>query len=270
MTEDSVSGQLTSAESALAAFWQSVIASQRRLCAKYDSLLPAELRVDGCSRFKSALVLPHVKSGMLVYDVGGGKRPFFSPGQKLELGIRVVGLDISAAELAAAPAGSYDKVVRADVGEAAGEGDADLVVCQAVLEHVRDTERALAAIASMLAPGGKALIFVPCRNALFARLNRLLPQKWKKRLLFGLFPHVRAAQGFPSFYDRCTPDEFRAIGAAHQLTCEQETCFYMSAYFSFFLPFYLLWRFWMLLARTVGGAQYCETFAMVLCKTAPR
>src|SRR5262249_9719381 len=72
-----------------------------------------------------------------------------------------------------------------------GSSEADLVICQAVLEHVADTGSAMSCIASMLKPGGVALLFIPSRNAAFARLNLALPSGFKRALLHGLYPSTR-------------------------------------------------------------------------------
>lgn len=252
--------------SRLQAGLQHLVEPQRWLCSQFDRLFAAELRVDGNSTFRRSLVWWHVRPGMLVYDVGGGKRPFFSPEQKSNLKLRVCGVDISQAELDAAPAGSYDTALCADITSFKGSSDADLVICRAVLEHVPDTDRALGAIASILRPGGKALLFVPCRNAFFARLNLLLPHQFKRNVLFALLPETQAAHGFRSYYHRCTPADFRAMSAGLGLAVEELKTYSMSAYFSLFFPMYLLWRSWTLMARRLGWEQACETFSVVLRK----
>ena len=108
----------------------------------------------------------------------------------------MVGLDIDGKELSAAPDGLYDRTAAADITKYRGQGDADLVICQALLEHVHDTGRALEAIASILKPGGRALIFVPSRNAVYARLNLLLPENLKRRILFAFFRTCAATTDF--------------------------------------------------------------------------
>lgn len=246
---------------------KSFLQSQQWLCENFDKLLAPKWRVDGHADFRSIFVKPHLAAHSTVYDIGGGKQPYFSPEEKHRLALRVVGLDIDQSELQAAQAGCYDETICADVIGYEGRGDADLVICQAVLEHVRDSDRALASIASVLKSGGKALLFLPCRTAIFARLNVILPESWKRGLLFALFPHARTAHGFRSYYDRCTPWEYTAMASAHGLTCEQLQCYHKSAYFSFLFPLYVLWRAWVLLAGAVQGSQQCESFSMVLRKT---
>ena len=117
--------------------------------------------------------MPHdtIQRDVEVWDVGGGKFPFVDAKTKEILCIHSVGLDISAEELAAAAPGTYDETFVADITHFAGRGTADLIICQAVLEHVHDTAAALRALETILKPGGLALLFVPARNSWFARLN---------------------------------------------------------------------------------------------------
>lgn len=228
--------------------------------------LPAYCVVDGNRQFQEQLVPAHLRSGLVIYDVGGGKQPYLSPAQKRTLNARVIGIDIDPDELARAPEGAYDEAITADIAATRGRGDADLVICQAMLEHVRDTDGAIGSIASILRPGGEALIFVPCRNALFARLNLLLPERVKRGLLFRLYPRMAHAQGFPSFYRNCTPAALSGLARKHGLEVAEVRTYWKSEYFYAFFPAYLAWRSWLLLARAFGRENACETFTMTLRK----
>ena len=73
----------------------------------------------------------------MISDVEGGSRPFVSPQQRKALGVYVVGIDISAEELTLAPIGSYDETVVHDLGTYEGRGDADHVICMALLWNTR-------------------------------------------------------------------------------------------------------------------------------------
>jgi 2-polyprenyl-6-hydroxyphenyl methylase/3-demethylubiquinone-9 3-methyltransferase len=202
----------------------------------------------------------------VVYDVGGGKNPVIGPERITELDLRVIGVDIDGGELASAPVGSYDRTVCADIGSYQGPGDGDLVICQALLEHVRDSGAALRAIASILKPGGRALIFVPSRNAVYARLNLLLPEALKRKILFAVFPETRRDHGFRAFYDRCTPAGFVSMAAQQGLLTEDCRLYFQSGYFRFCLPLYAAWRLWMFLFRLFAGRQAAETFTLILRK----
>jgi SAM-dependent methyltransferase len=239
------------------------VKSQRWLSLRFDELLPVSYYIDGNRDFGDSLVPKYLRQDCTVIDVGGGKSPYLGRSQKASLNATVIGVDIDADELARAPDGVYDKTISSDVARYRGNHEADIVICRALLEHVRDVESAFAGIASMLKPGGLALLFVPSRNAVFARLNILLPQKLKKWLLHSIFPKTKRNQGFPSFYDRCTPAEFKRMAESNNLELVEARYYYVSSYFSFFFPFYLIWRLWVIVFRAIRKEQAAETFAMV-------
>lgn len=229
-----------------------------------DRLLPASWRTDGNRHFRESVIPSELTPGMLVYDLGAGSRPSIPLDVKQQLGIYVVGVDISSEELRAAPVGAYDKTIVADLCAAIGPADGDLVLCQATLEHVSDTAGAIRGLSSFSRPGGRIAIFVPCRNAPFAVLNRLLPESWKQSLLFTLFPgKATGHDGFPAFYDRCTPAEFEELGGVNGLRIIWKRAFWTSSYFYIFIPAFLLWRLTQVVRRILQGDATCETFAIV-------
>jgi SAM-dependent methyltransferase len=241
-----------------------------RTCSRaFDLLLiPQTLRIDGNRDFIDNFAKKYLRPGLTVYDVGGGKKPYIDHDTKTSLGLTVVGLDIDAGELSRAPPGLYDDVICADITTFAGAGNADLLVCQALLEHVNDVGAAFHSISSILRPGGQAVIFVPSRNAIFARLNLLLPEKFKRWILFQIFPQTKHSAGFRSYYDRCTPVDFRKLIKTNGLREIDFRPYYESAYFSFFFPAHLIWRLWTLLFRTLKGDQAAETFCLAFAKQA--
>lgn len=238
-----------------------------RISRAIDSLLPAVLRRDGNTTFLFDYAPQALQSGAVLYELGGGSQPFASREMKDKFSMTIIGLDISAKEMANAPAGAYDKMVVADLCRYRGEGDADVVMCQAAMEHVRDGAGAIAAIASILKPGGRAFIFAPSRNALFARVNLLLPQALKERLLFMLFPSKATGhEGFPAFYDKCTPSQIAMLAEKNGLVVEKRAVFWTSSYFSIFVPAYFLWRTYQALSYLLIGENAAETFIFVLVK----
>jgi SAM-dependent methyltransferase len=230
----------------------------------FDSQIPAIFQLDGNRDFLDRVAPEQLRTGETVWDVGGGKNPTIPCDRKRKMALHITGLDIDAEELAAAPAGSYDAKISGDITRFRGNGDADLIVCQALLEHLPEPDAAMAAITSILKPGGKALIFVPSRNAVFARLNLLLPQSLKRRLLFSIFPGMSRDHGFPAYYRGCTPNELRQLAERHGLICRQEFLYFRSDYFRFCFPLHVLWRLWIALFRFVAPRQAAETFTLVL------
>lgn len=241
-----------------------LIRQQQHWSACFDSLFPAKFSCHGNADFFRSFVPARLLPSMRVYDVGGGRHPCIDAGTKARLQLEVIGLDISAQELLAAPSGLYDRTICADIQDHRGQGDADLILCQALLEHVRDTTKAFKSLSTLCKPGGLVMIFVPSRNAIFARLNLLLPEEIKRKVLYALFPVAEKRQGFPSYYHQCTPASFRRLAEANGFEIVEERFYYQSDYFSFFLPFYMLWRMWTLVGSFMLKEHAAETFCMAL------
>jgi 2-polyprenyl-3-methyl-5-hydroxy-6-metoxy-1,4-benzoquinol methylase len=244
-----------------------LITSQVALSRAFDRLLPQSFRVDGANDFKQHIVPSHLRHGLVVFDIGGGGRPCIDMEAKRRLGVTLVGLDVAKEELAKAPLGLYDTTIVADITSYHGGSVADLVVCKSMLEHVSDTGAALAAIARLLRPGGTLLVFGPSRNALYARLNMLLPEAVKRRLLSIFMPGQADHLGFPAKYDRCTPRDFRRLIVGQGLEIEELRPYYVTSYFSVFFPLYILWRVWMLAYRALAREQAAETFVLIARKS---
>lgn len=239
------------------------VRTNRRLSKAVNRILPENLTVDGNRTFLKDIIPRLVQKNLTIYDVGGGSQPCVSVEQKEAYGIKLTGIDISSEEMDLAPAGSYDSKIVIDIAKYRGSGDADVVVCQSVLEHLRDNRSAISAIASMIKPGGQVYIFVPCRNAVYARINRILPQAFKEKLLSQIFPGAEEHQGFPAYYDRCTPKQLAKLLNDNGIQVTQIRCFWMSSYFTIFVPAYILWRIWQGVAYMISGDEAAETFILV-------
>ncbi|MER9335528.1 class I SAM-dependent methyltransferase [Mesorhizobium sp. M0293] len=235
-----------------------------------DRALPSRLRIDGNRIFATEIAPAWLASDAVVYDLGGGARPFVSLLEKRRLKLFVVGLDLDAEELSKAPRGIYDEEIEADLTSFEGRGDADVVICQATLEHVRDGEGALRGIASCVKPGGVVAIFSPSRNAVFARVNRVLPERLKRRLLFAVYPEKGMGHdGFPAFYDKCLPSDVEAIARRNGLELIERRLFWKSSYFYFFVPAFLAWRIWLGVSALFLGKDAAETYAYVFRRVNP-
>lgn len=200
------------------------------------------------------------RQGITVVDVGSGKHPAIPIEIKERFGLRIVGLDISEDELCKAPEGYYDDYIVANIMDKLPAFGADLVVTRFLLEHVEDNRKAMLAIATLLKPGGELLCMVPSRNALFARINLMFPERLKRQLLFSLFPEKERTSGLKAYYNRCTPRNFKVLFKENGLVIEEEYLFYQSSYFSFFFPLYLLWRAWVVLGWLIDPQTFAETF----------
>lgn len=172
-------------------------------------------------------------------EIGGGRDTLFTPEEAWALGLSVTVNDISAAELALAPA-EFAKVccdvASPDTMRTVAPGIYDFVYSRMVMEHVRDARQLWANQHAMLAPGGVALAFIPTLYAPPFALNRLVPEAVSSAIVKRLFPD-RHADGdnpkFPAHYDHCFGDEakvapmLRAVGFRHSLVLP----FYGYSYF---------------------------------------
>lgn len=192
----------------------------------------------------------------------GGKSPLFSAQDVIEKRLSILGVDIDQEELDAAPAGAYARAVCADITCFRGNADADVVIVQSLLEHVADNAAGMKGIASLCKPGGRIFTFCPNRRAWFAMINRTLPERIKRAVLYAVYPHTRENQGFPAFYDRCTPSEIREAMEAAGLRVERIEPYFISSYFMFFFPLYLLWRMTTAPLMKLWPMSFCETFVV--------
>src|SRR5687768_2732665 len=112
-----------------------------------------------------------------VCDIGGGANPTLPLETVRALGLEYTLLDISAEQLAQAPAG-YRKI-EADITskDARLPTGFDLVVSMMLAEHVRDGRTFHENVRDMLVSGGVAVHFFPTLYSLPLVANRLFPER---------------------------------------------------------------------------------------------
>lgn len=243
------------------------INSQIKLSSQFDRLLPAKFRIDGYQDFALSVIPRYLSENSIIYDIGGGKNPYVTADTKAKFDeVYVIGLDIDENELKSAPYGVYDKTIPSDIMRYEGNRDGDLVICLALLEHVKNVEAGLRGISTCLKKGGYVCIFVPSKNALYARINLMLPENIKRLILSALFPNTRDLHGFPAYYDRCTPHDIKRIANSLGFEVVEDRYYYISSYYSFFFPLYILWRAYLLVSYWMAKEQAAETFGLVFKK----
>jgi hypothetical protein len=94
----------------------------------------------------------------------------------------------------------------------------------------------------------------------------MIPERLKRRILYSVFPQSRGHQGFPSFYDHCTPRDFAVLAPKVGLRVDALKLYFVSTYFYAFFPAYLLWRLSKQLIYRFSPDAAAETFAIVLSK----
>jgi SAM-dependent methyltransferase len=150
-----------------------------------------------------AFVRAAMRPGVAVLDVGAGRRPTISLGDRPE-GSSYMGLDVSAEELEASPPGSYDETVAVDVQEVvpALADRFDLIVAWQALEHVADLPRAMHNLHRYARDGGWFVACLSGRHAVFAVANRLMPNRVGRGLVARLMRRPIDTV-FPAHYDHC-------------------------------------------------------------------
>jgi SAM-dependent methyltransferase len=196
--------------------------------------------------------------GMAILDIGSGRRPALASAHR-PAGARYVGLDLSAAELARAPADAYDERIVADIAEPVERlrGQFDLIVSWQVLEHVRDMERALHHARCYLRPGGSFVALLSGRYSVNGVLNAALPPAvsvWLMRCLLGRDPE----SVFPAYYDGCTHGDLRRL-MSDWTDAAIAPLYLGGSYFNFSLPlrdFYLAYESWACRTRRLDLATH--------------
>ncbi|HEV8178491.1 MAG TPA: methyltransferase domain-containing protein, partial [Gemmatimonadales bacterium] len=172
-------------------------------------------------------------------------------------------LDILPDDLALAPTGAYDDTISGDVATVEIPGPFDLVFSRAVLEHVEDPGRALANLARALTPGGLMAHYLPCRNAPFAVMNRLLGNTRARQLLLAIYPEKVEHSGFLAHYRDCTPAGMRTLCRSAGVEDVTLTPYYHSKYAAFFVPLYTADLLRQALSCACGWDWWSEGFAIV-------
>jgi SAM-dependent methyltransferase len=152
-----------------------------------------------------AQALRSLPPGAIVADVGGGRTCSFALQLPADHSLVIVGVDVSAEELAANT--TVDRVLVADVSRDIpfDDGEIDLLVSRTLLEHVPDVQGAANEMARVLKPGAQTIHLLPCRYALFAIVARVAPFDLAKRLLHFAIPGSKGVVEFDVVYDRGHP-----------------------------------------------------------------
>jgi SAM-dependent methyltransferase len=182
-----------------------------------------------------------LKSGpKRVLDVGAGRQWHFPPALK-HGEIALIGFDIDMEEMRQNTV--LDERIAGDACKGLGvpDGSVDLIMAQAVIEHLYDTASFLKNANRALRDDGRLIVTFASRYAPFAILNRALPRRVTERLLAHLVPGSSGVLGFKAYYDRASYAEFKESLLDAGFEIEHEHASYFScAYFAFFVPLFLI------------------------------
>lgn len=176
----------------------------------------------------------------VILDIGGGAKCPFSPYKPP--GGRIIVLDISPEQLAKNR--DADELILADATREIPLPDAsvDLVISQAVMEHLKFPKTFLYNSYRVLKPGGYGIHIFPSKFALFALINGLLPAALSRRVLFFFQTDwSQEAYGFPAYYRDCYYTGIKRLLHESGFKIKEIRCFhFQSHYFNFFLPLFML------------------------------
>lgn len=197
--------------------------------------------------------------GVRILDVGAGAKPAIAVHERPTTAT-YVGLDSDAAQLAAAPAGSYDELVVTPAETFLPElaGCFDLAVSHFALEHVNSMERTLDNLHRYLRPSGRFLAILSGRYSVASLINRALPD----RIASGLMQRIHDRAGgevFPARYDAGTFAGICGILARRWGSWEVSGIYAGARYFLPWRPLaavYLAYEEWALLSERHNLAPY--------------
>lgn len=195
--------------------------------------LPQRYAQPWAGRFDE-LLAPVLRAGITVLDVGSGREPVLPAQTRPD--VTYVGMDVSASELAQAPAGAYDETVVDTVANDVAEfhDRFDLIVSYQVFEHVDPLDVALQNIASYLRPGGTLIALFSGRYSPMALINRAMSLRLARRVNQTLVQRDPETM-FEANYDRCYASAIRRL-TVDWSSVEIEPRWEAASYFDFSRP----------------------------------
>jgi SAM-dependent methyltransferase len=185
--------------------------------------------------------MSRLPEGSVVADLGGGRRCYYVDCLPDEHSLHLVAVDISADELAANTDVAECRIANVAEGLPFADGEVSLVLSRMLLEHVDGVPAAANHMGRVLAEGGVAIHFLPCRYSTFALAARLLPFGLLLALLHRVSPGTRGEVEFDVFYDDCYPRALeRAFHDAGFQRVEVRVEYVSTSYYWSIFPLFLL------------------------------
>jgi ubiquinone/menaquinone biosynthesis C-methylase UbiE len=226
----------------MAASIRAFMKTNQEICARIERRLPqASVNLHRAYEETVARYLNSTGDGGVVVDVGGGKKCDFAKYRRPGSRVKLVAVDISAAELDHNHDVDEKRIADVTRGLPFEDGEVDLIASRSVMEHLQSSEEFIAHSARVLKRGGVSIHVFPSKFAPFSIANQLLPRKLTRRLLYGLIPGSEGVLGFPAFYDRTYASAARAMFERQGFEiAELHVGYHQAEYFDFFVPLYLL------------------------------
>lgn len=230
------------------------IGANRRACNRIEDFLPDSFTASLLAlHMRAAARIVNERPGQLVIDAGGGKKSPFVRFCEDRRAAQIVAIDISEEELRRNDSADHRVVADLSRSMPLGDGEADLLVSRSVIEHLPDVEVFFAESSRVLKPGGHIVHVLPCKFAPFSVINRIIPNRVAKMLLYYFFPEWKEACGFRAYYDRCYYSGIKALAERSGFQIVQlRLRYYQSIYYKFFVPLYLVMLLYDSLVAALG------------------
>lgn len=230
-----------------------------RVCNRIESWLPESFDFSLLERHRRRTAdWCNARANVRLLDVGGGRACNYVEYLKPDAGIEIVALDIDEEELAANEHTRLLAVADATIALPIASQSIDIVVTSSVMEHLEATEPFVVEAHRVLKPGGVMLNVFPSRFSPFSIINRILPERVARKLLYYFFPGWTDTCGFKAYYDRCYYSAMRRNFEANGFEVVEMTCrYYQSIYYKFFVPFYLLMLAYDAIIAALGIRNLC-------------
>lgn len=185
--------------------------------------------VGGVDKYFKSQIAGNIKE-KTVLEIGGTSRPLFSKDQVKNY----IGLDI---DRNFDFNNYYHHYFPQSCEERNNDVKADLIFSKYLLEHVPNNLKTFENIENWLNEGGLSIHIFPLAYHPFSIANRLVGNKFAKKLIPILRPGTEAITGYPAFYNQCNSFDLKRISNKSNLRYEIKYFFEAEDYFAFFLPF---------------------------------
>ncbi len=233
----------------------------QEFCLRIEKKLPGPFRRHLFTSYKYLVAekIDAADKSLVVLDIGGGKACPYLPFAKTAEKHRIIAVDIDENEIRHNLDCAW-KVVADAAGASLpfGPRSVDIITSRSTIEHLRDNGSFIRNCHDVLRGDGYLISTFPCRHTPFALINKALPHRVARLLLYYFHPEWRDVCGFKVFYDHCTYPEMRDLLHASGFEILYiELRYYQAIYYDFFVPLYLLMLAYDLLVWRLGAKALC-------------
>jgi ubiquinone/menaquinone biosynthesis C-methylase UbiE len=216
----------------------------RKLSQKVENILP-QSKPDLTTLYDELILQTiNLYQNPLILDLGGGRNTSFVRKKKnSKYTLWIIDSDRNELENNS----RAEKLIIADLNYKLPikSSSVDIVISRYTLEHLENPEALLKESHRILKKNGIIILLFSCKFAVFAVLNRLLPQSISKLLLEHLVPGSHEVRGFkPYYHDLCYAKIMQIFTGSDLKIQNLIFSYYQSRYYTFFFPLYLIFVFY--------------------------